>query len=181
MIVVRSRVLLWLAAAALAATALAGTSGATSAKTMSVRITFSGVYKGRVNWGHAQNGPGTQLVTYGCMRWKIPGRPLRYAVIFGQAYEQKQSFLAKFDYEESGLGRPHRFRRPDYLGVVVTTPAGNVYDAIDPGKAAVTITLATNLLGGTFDARNLHALDTRGKLNVSGSWKCASPLFTRTR
>jgi hypothetical protein len=178
MIVVRGRVLLWLAAAALAATALAGTSAATSAKTMSVRITFTGGYKGHVNWSHIQNGSGTQLVTYGCMRWQIPGKPLRYAVIFGQAYEQKQSFLAKFDYDANQLGRAHRFRRPEFLGVVVSTPDGKVYDAIDPGKAAVTITLAPNLLSGTFDARNLHDLDN-GKLNARGSWKCAS-LIKRT-
>jgi hypothetical protein len=43
----------------------------------------------------------------------------------------------------------------------------------------MTITLAPNLLGGSFDVRNLRSLSTSRKLSIKGSWKCAS-VFRRT-
>ena len=177
----RRHILLLVATAALAAAA-AGAAAATSTETMSVRIAFSGAYAGNVRWSHAQNGPGNRLVTYGCMHWNIPGKPLRYALIFGDAgYEPKQSLLLKFDYHRARLGRAQRLRSDQLAGVVVVPPDRHEYATLGASRAAVTITLAPNLLGGSFAVRNLQRLSSSGRrLLIRGTWKCSS-IIRRTR
>ena len=60
----------WVIAAAVVTSAgllCGGGLATTSAKKLLLRATFSGAYKGRVNWVHVQNG-----FTYGCVQWTRP-------------------------------------------------------------------------------------------------------------
>lgn len=178
----RPRIFLSLGVASLALIVLAGAAAATSAKTMSVRMTFTGAYKGVVSWTHVQNGPGTRLITYGCVQWTVPGKPLRYAVIFGEAgYDSKQSLVLKFDYQASELGRAHRLRTEQLVGLAVIPPDRTQYATYLRGKAPVSVMLAPDLRSGTFVARNLENFPpaTRRLLHVTGTWKCASVIRRR--
>lgn len=171
----RRRIVVLAAAAALAVGG-AGAGAAASARTMTVRIAFSGAYTGNVRWTHAQNGQGTRLVTYGCMQWNIPGKPLRYALIFGDAgYQLKQSLLLKFDYDPARLGRALRLRSDQLAGIVVVPPDRKEYATLGAPRATVTIMLAPNLLGGSFVVRNLQPLSSGNRrLHIRGTWSCAS-------
>ena len=167
-----SRARLVLAAILLSGAVVAGGSAAaTPAKKMLLRATFSGAYKGRINWVHVQNG-----ITYGCIQWTLPGKPLRYAIIFGEAsYDLQPSFFIKFDYAASSLGRPHRLTRQELLGTSAVPPdRSKEYTSFDHPVQA-TVNLARNLRSGSFTIRNLHAFpEGRGLLHVKGTWKCVS-------
>jgi hypothetical protein len=170
----RPLAVLLVAVAALTAAAV-GAAAVTLARPMSVRIAFSGAYTGNVRWSHAQNGPGTRLVTYGCMQWKIPGSGFGMRIFGDAGYEPKQSLLLKFDYEPRRLGRAQRLRSDQLAGVVVVPPDRHEYATLGAPRASVTITLAPNLLGGSFAIRNLQRLSSSGRrLHIRGTWKCAS-------
>ena len=144
---------------------------ATPAKKLLLRATFSGAYKGRINWVHAQNG-----FSYGCIQWTLPGKPLRYAILFGDpSYDLQPSFFIKFDYAASSLGRPHRLTHEELKGTSAVPPdRSKEYTSFDHPVQA-TVNLARNLRSGSFTIRNLHAFPAgRGLLHVKGTWKCAS-------
>jgi hypothetical protein len=159
---------------AAAGLALAGTGGAVAArqaKTMSVRMTFSGAYKGTVSRTHTQN-----ALTYACIQWTLPGKPLRYALIFADDYNAKPpSIVLKFDYDAASFGRAHRLGA-SLGGVLVTTPDGKQWGGLGGEGPVAAVTLGRDLRHGSFVVRNLPDMSgaTRGRLNVTGSWRCAS-------
>jgi hypothetical protein len=167
---VSRRTLVSVLAAGIALAAIGGAVGARP-KTMSVRMTFSGAYKGSVSRTHTAN-----ATTYACIQWVLPGKPLRYALIFADDYGAKPpSITIKFDYEAGSLGRAHPLGRA-LGGVTVTTPDGRQWGGLGGEGPAATVTLARDLRNGSFVVRNLPELSatTSRKLNVTGSWRCAS-------
>jgi hypothetical protein len=170
-------------ALALAATALAGGASlaAVSAGTVTVNVTITGEFKGKIAGVHPEDAKDMLPAKNACTRFTkpnfpVPGRPLAYNVSFGNPdviHFRKGIFFA-FYYDPRKTGQPQKLynAKPGGASLLAVAAKYKGFGLAGEGWAG-TVTLNRDLRSGSFLLTAARGIIGNEKVTLSGTWRCS--------